>query len=94
MTEQEYRQELSRIKQMEHDLKQRYIESNYPIPPKSLVKVGEKILYLDRYVIINGDIRPSLYRMTPTLKPAKWCNKQEVKNWREMQPYKLSNEDE
>jgi hypothetical protein len=94
MTEQEYRQELERIKKMERDLKQRYIESNYPIPPKSLVKVGEKILYLDRYVIINGDIRPTLYCVTPTMKPAPWCNKQEVKNWREMQPYKPSNEDE
>jgi hypothetical protein len=87
MTEQEYRQELAHIKQMERDLQQRYIESNYPIPSKSLVKVGEKILYLDRYVIINGDIRPSLYRVTPTLKPAKWYGKQEVKDWREMQPY-------
>ena len=87
MTEQEYRQELARIKQMERDLQQRYIESNFQIPPKSLVKVGTKILYLDRYVIINGDIRPSLYRVTPTLKPAKWYGKQEVKNWREMQPY-------
>lgn len=87
MKEQEYRQELAHIKQMERDLQQRYIESNYPIPPKSLVKVGEKILYLDRYVIINGDIRPSLYRVTPTLKPAKWYGKQEVKDWREMQPY-------
>ena len=89
MTEQEYRQELAHIKQMERDLQQRYIESNYPIPPKSLVKVGKTILYLDRYVIINGDIRPSLYRVTPTLKPAKWYGKQEVKNWREMKPYKL-----
>ena len=87
MTEQEYRQELAHIKQMERDLQQRYIESNYPIPPKSLVKVGKTILYLDRYVIINGDIRPSLYRVTPTLKPAKWYGKQEVKDWREMQPY-------
>ena len=87
MNEQEYRQELARIKQMERDLKQRYIESNYPIPPKSLVKVGEKILYLDRWVIVNGDIRPSLYCVTPTLKPDPKCNKQEVKNWREMQPY-------
>ena len=90
MTEQEYRQELAHIKQMERELQQRYIESNYPIPPKSLVKVGKTILYLDRYVIINGDIRPSLYRVTPTLKPAKWYGKQEVKNWREMQPYKPS----
>jgi hypothetical protein len=55
-----------------------------------LVKVGKTILYLDRYVIINGDIRPSLYRVTPTLKPAKWYGKQEVKNWREMKPYKPS----
>jgi hypothetical protein len=94
MTEQEYRQELAHIKQMERDLQQRYVESNYSIPPKSLVKVGKTILYLDRYVIINGDIRPSLYRVTPTLKPAKWYGKQEVKNWREMQPYKPSNEDE
>lgn len=94
MTEQEYRQELAHIKQMERDLQQRYVESNYSIPPKSLVKVGKTILYLDRYVIINGDIRPSLYRVTPTLKPAKWYGKQEVKNWREMHLYKPSNEDE
>lgn len=90
MTEQEYRQELAHIKQMERDLQQRYVESNYSIPPKSLVKVGKTILYLDRYVIINGDIRPLLYRVTPTLKPAKWYGKQEVKNWREMKPYKPS----
>ena len=87
MTEKEYRQELARIKQMERDLKQRYIESNYPIPPKSLVTVGKKILYLDRYTIVNGVIRPSLYPVMPTLKPDSRYNKQEVKDWRKMQLY-------
>jgi len=88
MTEQEYRQELAHIKQMERDLQQRYIESNFSIPPKSLVKVGMRILYLDRYVIINGEIQPSFYRVTATMKPAKWFGKvYDVRNWREMQPY-------
>lgn len=87
MNEEEFIKELARIRKMEKDLRQTYIETNTTVKAHALVKIGNDVFWLDRYVIINGDIRPSLYRVTPTFKPAKWYGKQEVKNWREMQPY-------
>ena len=90
MNEKEFIKALARIRKMEKDLRKTYIETNTIVKAPALVKIGTDVFWLDRYVIINGDIRPSLYRVTPTLKPAKWYGKQEVKNWREMKPYKPS----
>ena len=87
MTEQEYNQELQRIKQMAEDLRQRYIESNTKVKAPNYVKLNGEILYLKLYTVLNGNIQPTLYPLSKNGKPYYHTGKVYRKNWREMQPY-------
>lgn len=87
MNEEEFIKALERLRKMEKDLRQTYIETNTTVKAPALVKIGTDIFWLDRYVIINGGITPSLFYVSKTLKPAKYHGKVYVKDWREMQPY-------
>ena len=87
MTEQEFTKELARIRKMEKDLRQTYIETNTSVKAPALVKIGSDVFWLDRYVIVNGGINPSFFPVTKTFKPAKYMGKVYVRDWREMQPY-------
>lgn len=90
MNEQEFTKALARLRKMEKDLRQTYIETNTSIKAPALVKIGNDVFWLERYVIINGGIYPTFFSVTKTFKPAKYYGKVHIKNWREMQPYELS----
>jgi hypothetical protein len=87
MNEEEFIKELARIRKMEKDLRQTYIETNTIVKAPALVKIGTDVLWLDRYVIVNGVINPSFFHVTKTFKPAKYMGKVYVRDWREMVPY-------
>ena len=88
MTEQEYVQEKQRIKQMEHDLTQRYIKSNTKVPAPNYVKLNGEVLYLKMYTVLNGNIYPTLYPLSKNGKPYYVTGKVYRKNWQEMKLYK------
>lgn len=88
MTEQEYNQELQRIKQMAEDLRQRYIESNTKVKAPNYVKLDGEVLYLKMYTVLNGRIMPTLYPISKSGKPYYQTGKAYRKNWQEMKLYK------
>jgi hypothetical protein len=75
------------LKRQMKDLEQEYVESNTKVRAHGLVTIDKKIYYLDKWVVVNGDIAPTLYPVTPSLKPAKYNGKVYRNDWREMKPY-------
>ena len=90
MTEQEYKTELERIKQMRHDLERRYVESSTNVKAPNLVELNGEILYLKKYVVVSGGISPTLYPVSKNLKGHYADGKVYRNNWREMKLYKPS----
>lgn len=87
MNEKEFIKALARLRKMEKDLRQTYIETNTTVKAPALVKIGTDVFWLDKYVIVNGEINPSFYYVTKTFKPARYQGKVYIRDWREMQPY-------
>ena len=87
MTREEFFQKREQLKQQLKDLEQEYVESNTKVRAPGLVTIGKTIYYLDKWVVVNGDIAPTLYPVTKNMKAAKYDGKLYDCDWRKMKPY-------